>query len=171
MNDDNPGEDEELQEKSKSQRKREMTALQDLGKRLTLLSEARLADFPLDEDLRQALREYNHIRKNEAKRRQLQYIGKLMRNADHEGIEVCFEAIAAEGRRSVQQEHLAESWRDRLLQGNPDEITAFLDAYPATDRQEFRNLVRSALQEKKNKKPPTQARKLFRFVRETITSE
>lgn len=154
--------------KSKSQRKREMQALQDLGRQLTELSEQQLAAFPLQDDLRAALRDYQRIRKNEAKRRQLQYIGKLMRKADEEGIAAEFERIAAQRRRSVQQEHLAEQWRERLLQGNGDEVTRFLEAYPATDRQEFRQLVRNALQEKQSNKPPAQARKLFRFLRAAI---
>src|SRR5690606_7019318 len=120
--------------------KREMTALQDLGKQLADFSEQQLGRFPLTEDLRAALREYQHIRKNEAKRRQLQYIGKLMRSEDHEGINAVFDEMDAERKRAIQREHLAESWRDRLLADDKDALTAFVDAYPETDRQDLRNL-------------------------------
>lgn len=166
MNDYNPADGEE--EKSKSQLKREMSALQDMGRKLAEMKQQQLSQFPLTEDLRLALEDYQRIRKNEAKRRQLQYIGKLMRKADHEAIATQFELIEAQGRRNVQQEHLAESWRDKLLESDAEALTAFLDEYPATDRQEFRNLVRTAVQEKQRNKPPTQARKLFRYIREVI---
>jgi len=159
---------ESAEDKSKSQRKREMTALQDLGKQLADFNEQQLDRFPLSEDLRAALREYQHIRKNEAKRRQLQYIGKLMRSEDHEGINGVFEEMDAERKRGIQREHLAEAWRDRLLGDDKDAVTDFVDAYPATDRQDLRNLVRNAQQERARNKPPTQARKLFRLIREII---
>lgn len=161
--------DPEGDEKSKSQRKREMTALQEMGRQLTELGEPQLARFPLDEELLAALREYHRIRKNEAKRRQLQYIGKLMRKADHEAIAARFEEIAAQGRRETQRNQVAESWRDKLLEGDHDQVTAFVEEYPHTDRQEFRNLVRNAVQERQNNKPPTHGRKLFRFLREVIS--
>ncbi|MEX1032013.1 MAG: ribosome biogenesis factor YjgA [Cellvibrionaceae bacterium] len=170
MNDYHPADGDE-EEKSKSQLKREVSALQDLGRKLTELKDEQLARFPLTDDLRLALLEYRRIRKNEAKRRQMQYIGKLMRSADHEGIAATFEQLAAQHRRQIKQEHLAEAWRDKLLEGDAQQVTAFLDEYPATDRQEFRNLVRNAVQERKNNKPPTQARKLFRFVREVIAGK
>lgn len=171
MNEETPIHPDEEPEKSKTQLKREMTALQAMGQKLAELKEQRRAQFPLTEDLRLALQDYQRIRKNEAKRRQLQYIGKLMRKADHEGIAAQFELIEAEGRRNVQQEHLAEKWRDRLVEGDADAITEFLDSYPATERQEFRNLVRAAVQEKNAGKSPTQARKLFRFIREVIAEK
>jgi ribosome-associated protein len=93
MSEYNPADGEVGEKKSKSQRKREMTALQDMGTKLTELNEQQLARFPLSEDLRLALREYRHIRKREAKRRQLQYIGKLMRNADCAGIAAKFNEL------------------------------------------------------------------------------
>ncbi|MCW8194387.1 DUF615 domain-containing protein [Proteobacteria bacterium 005FR1] len=169
MNDFDPNEFEET-DKSKSQRKREMTALQDLGRQLMDFNDQQLAQFPLTEDLRKAFRDYKRIKSNEAKRRQMQYIGKLMRSEDHEGIEAVFERFAAERHLSVQQEHLAESWRERLLEDDTgDQLTAFVDEYPQCDRQELRNLVRSAAQERKAGKPPAQARKLFRLLREIVS--
>jgi ribosome-associated protein len=158
--------------KSKSQRKREMTALQDMGRQLVDFNDQQLAQFPLSEDLRNAFRDYKRIKSNEAKRRQMQYIGKLMRSEDQEGIEAVFERFAAERHHSVQQEHLAESWRERLLEDETgDQLTGFFDDYPDCDRQELRNLVRSAAQERKAGKPPAQARRLFRLLREIISSD
>lgn len=150
---------------SKSQRKREMLELQAVGERLLALSEQQLADFPLSEDLRKALSEYHRISKHEARRRQMQYIGRLMRSEDHEGIAAAFERIDQERRRSVQQEKLADEWRKRLLEGSADVVTEFVDAYPHTDRQALRQLVRNAVAENKAGKPCSQSRKLFRLIR------
>lgn len=152
-------------EKSKSQRKREMLELQALGESLLALKEQRLADFPLSEDLRKALAEYHRISKHEARRRQMQYIGRLMRGEDHAGIAAAFERIDQERLHSVQQEKLADEWRNRLLEDEANELTAFVDAYPRTDRQALRQLVRNALAELKAGKPPSQSRKLFRLIR------
>lgn len=155
--------------KSKSQRKREMSALQELGRRLTELNQPRLSKFPLTDDLRLALSEYHRIKSNEAKRRQLQYIGKLMRSEDQEGIEAVFEEFAAQGRRNAQQEQLADDWRERLLADESGaELTNFLDQYPGCDRQELRNQIRSASHARQTGKPPAQAKKLFRLLREII---
>jgi ribosome-associated protein len=156
--------------KSKSQRKREMSALQELGRKLAELKQPRLSKFPLTEDLRSALRDYHRIKSNEAKRRQLQYIGKLMRNEDQESIEAVFDEFAAQGHRNAQQEQLAEKWRERLLEDeNGAELTVFLDQHPNCDRQELRNQIRSAAHERQTGKPPQQAKKLFRLLREIMS--
>lgn len=152
-------------EQSKSQRKREMQELQALGESLLALKEQRLASFPLSENLRKALADYHRISKHEARRRQMQYIGRLMRSEDHDGIAAAFEEIDQERRRSVQHEKLADEWRNRLLEGEADVITEFVDAYPNTDRQALRQLVRNATGEQKAGKPPSQSRRLFRLIR------
>lgn len=158
-------------EKSKSQRKREMLELQALGTDLLGLSEQQLANFPLSDDLRQALADYQRITKHEARRRQMQYIGRLMRKEDHAGIAEAFERINQERRRKVQQEKLAEQWRDRLLEGEASTITEFVEAYPHTDRQALRQLVRNAITERAAGKPPSQSRKLFRLIRDTLAEQ
>ena len=78
--------DEEYDGPSKSQLKRDSTALQDLGRELAELGKERLAKVPIDEDLRDAVKDYQRFTAHEAKRRQLQYIGKLMRNVDPEPV-------------------------------------------------------------------------------------
>lgn len=161
--------DESEQEKSKSQLKREMLELQALGKELLEMKEQQLATFPLSEDLRNALAEYGRIRKHEAKRRQMQYIGRLMRTEDHEGIAEAFDRINQERRRSVQEEKLADEWRNRLLEGDANTITEFVDEYPETDRQALRQAVRNAVAEHQAGKPPTQSRKLFRLIRQVLS--
>src|SRR5690625_792970 len=104
--DDQHGDFDEQRPPSKSQRKRDMLALQKLGQTLTELKPAQLAKIPLDEDLLHAVTEMQRIRQREGRRRQLQYIGRLMRSADHEAIEHALDALNKEGLRS--EEHTSE---------------------------------------------------------------
>lgn len=154
---------------SKSQIKKEMQELQELGKQLTELSSEQLDSFALDDTLRHAIDQMKTIKKNEAKRRQLQYIGKLMRKADREAIESRFEEIQIQGKQSVQYLHQAENWRDRLLDDDSNaSFSEFISQYPDCDIQNIRQLVRNAKKEKQNNKPPASARKLFKSIREQI---
>ncbi|GAB1269844.1 ribosome biogenesis factor YjgA [Aurantivibrio infirmus] len=161
---------------SRSQIKREMQALQALGKQLTELSKPHLYSFELDPDLLLAIEDYQRFTSNEGKRRQMQYIGKLMRNVDAEEIRIKFEGLDAEQRSQTRAHHLAEQWRDKLLGGNQGDVTAFFEEYPNIEGQTFRQLVRGALLEKKKQdadqnnktNKQTQRRALFRFIREAI---
>ncbi len=161
--DDQPQPEEEL--KSKTQIKREMEALQELGKKLIGQKPELLAKLPLSDELHRALEEAGRIRQNEAKRRHLQFIGKLMRDVDTEAIREAIERQEAGTRAYIQHFHQLESWRDRLL-ANDKEISAFLEAYPAADRQHLRQLIRNATKEAAQNKPPASARKLFKYIRE-----
>jgi len=154
--------------KSKSQIKREMTALQELGNRLVELSDSQLSQLPLGDKLQKAIVEARHMKHREGRRRQLQFIGKLMRKADHEAIAAGYEQFAEKDRQSVQRQHLIERWRDRMLSEGDDAVGEFLQAYPETDRQQLRQLVRNALKEQEHNKPPAYARKLFRFIRDLL---
>jgi ribosome-associated protein len=150
---------------SKSQRKREMTALQVMGERLVALSPAQLAGMPLAPPLRQAIEEAQRITAHSARRRQLQFIGKLMRDADAAGIRQAFEQIEGGRQESAAQFHRLERWRSRLLEGGDDAFGELLAAYPQADRQQLHLLVRSAQQELAAGRPPAAARKLFRYLR------
>ena len=131
---------------SKSQLKREMTALQKLGQRLVGLSRDKLAQLPLAERLHEAILEAQRITAHEGKRRQMQYIGKLMRDADAEAIAAQLNEWDNGSREHAAHFHELEHWRDRLLQGDT-ELTAFIARYPATDAQHLRSLIRAARKE------------------------
>lgn len=177
--DDSENPEEEIIYVSKSHMKREMESLQALGKKLIDLNEGQRLSFALPEDLENAIIEYKRIAKNEAKRRQMQYIGKLMRKADYEGIAEKFEAIEAEQSKLKKSHHLVEAWRDKLITGNQEHITAFMDDYPHIDRQSFRQLTRNAVKEQEHNKvleeksqsgnkKTTATRKLFQFIRDNM---
>lgn len=156
--------------KSKTQLKKEMHALQDMGKQLSELNDEQLARMPLEPKLHNALRELRRLKHREAKRRQMQFIGRLMRDADLDGIQTVLDQLNHHSRLNVQLHHSAEQWRDRLL-AEPDAIQAFIDEHPETDIQHLRQLLRQARKEADQNKPPAAARKLFKAIRETFSRE
>jgi ribosome-associated protein len=154
---------------SKSALKREMQELQELGETLIKLPASHFDRMPLSEDMREAMALYKRLKHNEAKRRQMQYIGKHMHREAVAEIRAVFEEIDNEAKRFRQHSHQLEQKRDELIQGDNDVLTAFFDAHPDIDRQELRNLVRQAKKELSQKKSPAASRKLFRFLRENLT--
>lgn len=131
---------------SKSQLKRESTALQKLGQRLVDLPRDKLAQLPLAERLHEAILEAQRIKAHEGKRRQMQYIGKLMRDADADAIGAQLNEWDNGSREHAAHFHELERWRDRLLQTDT-ELTAFIARYPAADAQHLRSLIRAARKE------------------------
>lgn len=113
---------------SKTQRKKAMHALQALGERLVGLPQSRLDDLPLEEDLRRAVDHARSIRSHEGRRRQLQFIGKLMRSIDAAGIEAALAGDDASHARQVAAHHAAEQWRDGLIAGQR-KIAAFVQQF------------------------------------------
>ncbi|WP_323845105.1 ribosome biogenesis factor YjgA [Microbulbifer magnicolonia] len=157
--------------KSKTRVKQEMHQLQDLGKQLTELSKAQLAEVPLDEDLREAIATLHRIKSNEARRRQIQYIGRLMRSADSESIEAVLNRFKERDQQHLRFDKMAEDWRKRLLAEGNAAQSDFFDRYPQADHQQLRQLVRDANREIEQDKPPTNQRKLFRFLRDFFMQE
>ncbi|HEX5683828.1 MAG TPA: ribosome biogenesis factor YjgA [Ideonella sp.] len=133
---------------SKSALKRQMHSLQSLGQELSELPASRVAKLGLPEALLDALAEYRRIRSHEGRRRQLQFIGKLMRQTDEAPIR---EAVAAAKLGSAKETlalHEAERWREELL-ASDDAITRWLNNFPETDAQQLRSLVRAARKDAK----------------------
>ena len=168
--DDHDDTEEEIEYVSKSQMKREMEALQDLALQLTELPPDQLATIPIEPELQAALDETKNIKKREALRRHRQFLGRMMRRADHEAIASAYAKIKENADRLTRLLHVMEQWRDDLIAGDQNQLERFIDQYPHADRQMLRNLVRNAKADANTKKPPTNARKLFRFIRETISS-
>lgn len=155
--------------KSKSQVKREMLALQELGKELVDLNDRQLAQVPLTPALETAIHEARRLPHREARRRQLRYIGKLMRS-DHEAIEAALSKLQQTNDQHVHLQHRAESWRDRLLSDDDKALAEFIREHPQADIQHLRQILRMAQKEKTQNKAPTQARKLFRYIRELLAA-
>ena len=152
---------------SKTQRKREMHELQELGARLVELNSEQLAEVGLPEDLRDAIEHVRRMTKHEARRRQMQYVGKLMRSVDpgpiREKLKV-WDGVSAE---HIAQQHRVERWRDRLLEdeGAVDELVR---AHPGIDARRLRALTRKAREERSAGAPLRAYRELFRALREIV---
>jgi ribosome-associated protein len=153
---------------SKSQRKREAHALQALGESLVKLNKSALAQIPLSDDLRNAINEARRLHQHGALKRQMQYIGKLMRQCDVEPIRAAYEKVTNSYREDVVQHHELEKWRDRLLSDGDQALEKLLTEHPEVDRQHLRQLIRTAHQETTKGKPPKAARELFRYLREVF---
>ncbi|MGD9662532.1 MAG: ribosome biogenesis factor YjgA [Porticoccaceae bacterium] len=153
---------------SKSELKREMQALQQLGKDLMALPDSHFARMPLSEEMRDAMALYKRLKHNEARRRQLQFIGKNMPREAVADIRAELEKIDHESKIYRHHFHRLEQLRDELIAGGNDAVTQFLDQYPTVDIQQLRNLVRQAQKEQSQQKPPAASRKLFRFLRENL---
>ncbi|GAB3286509.1 ribosome biogenesis factor YjgA [Parahaliea aestuarii] len=152
---------------SKSELKRRMTALQELGETLTRLSDRQLERIPLiDPQLIQAIAETKAINSNSARRRHMQFIGKLMRNIDPAPIEAALDSLYREQRESADRFHRLEQLRDEVLAQGLKGIEQVVTRWPQADRQHLRQLVLQHQRESARNQPPAASRKLFRYLRE-----
>lgn len=157
---------------SKSQQKRDSTALQKLGEELVEYPAERLERVPMPDALRDAIDEARRIRDHEGRRRQMQYIGRLMRDVDAAPIRAALDAWAGASRADTARLHRLERWRERLLADDDGALTAFATEHtaalnPAT-LQRLRTTIRAARKEHAEGRPPKHFRELFRLVREVV---
>jgi len=160
-------------ESSKTDLKRESTELQKLGEDLLTLGEARLLKLDLGEKLTDAVLAAKRMTDFEGKRRQMQYIGKMMRKRDEPSLAAIRAALDEQRHGPIAETmalHEAERWRDRLL-ADDDSLGGWIETHPATDAQQIRALVRQARKDLLTAKPgdaPRQGkafRELFQLVR------
>ncbi len=152
---------------SKTRRKKEMHALQDIGERLVEIDLKRLHELDLPETLADAIVEARRIRAHGARRRQLQLIGKLMRDVDAAPIQEKLEVLNGITLQHAARLHLLERWRDRLL-ADERVLTELGQACPGADLSRLRTLMRNANSEKLANKPPRSYRALFHELQRII---
>jgi len=163
-----PVEEEELQP-SRTRRKLDDLALQELGEALVTVPEAKLAELDLPERLGDAIMHARGISKFGARRRQMQYIGRLMREeGDAETIRARLDAWNGVSVEETARLHLIERWRLKLLDDDKG-LDALIAEYPRADIQRLRTLIRNTKREKEAEKPPKSFRELFQVLRETLT--
>jgi ribosome-associated protein len=163
-------EDEESQEfgerPSKSARKREADAAQDLGQRLTELKESELIALALPERLFDAIMLAKRISARGGLARQRQYIGKLMRDVDPAPIESALGAKSRSDAEDGERHKRIEAWRTRLLNDGPEALDELMRWRPAADRKSLQALISKANSERVDPgSRDTAARELFRTVR------
>lgn len=151
---------------SKSRRKRDMLELQQLGEELLTFDAAALRQMGLPESLFEALENARRITAHGGRRRQLQYIGKLMRNLDTAPIRSAIASRRQQETTHTRAFHRLELLREALIDDVDAALAGVLEHFPAADRQQLRRLARQARTERETRQPPRAARALFRYLRE-----
>lgn len=152
---------------SKSQRKRDMEALQKTGVQLAALNADQLSQIELPERLFEAIVAVQRIHDFEGRRRQMQYIGKLMREVDPAPIRAKLDQWHGKAHAHTAQQHLVERWRERLL-AEDGALATFAADHPKSDLQRLRTLIASVKRDQTANRPLKNYRELFRVLRETI---
>ncbi|GBL46311.1 putative alpha helix protein [Sulfuriferula multivorans] len=155
---------------SKSEIKRQMTALQKLGEELVALPASKLDQLDLPETLRDAVNQAKRITAHGGLRRQMQYIGRLMRITDAQPIAEQLNAWRGDSAEVIAEFHRMENWRTRLL-ADDAALTEFVDIYPQADAQQLRTLVRNARREAAAAQAPKSSRALFKLIRGLLSND
>ena len=152
---------------SKTRRKKEMRQLQDVGAALVELSREQLARIDMPENLREAVTACQGITKHEARRRQMQYFGKIMRNVDAGPIAEQLAGLAAPTKKQTALFHVAEKWRDDLL-ADPLAMGRFEREFPHADLHRIRQLLEATRVERAAHRAPKHLRELFHAVNAAV---
>ncbi len=160
--------EQEYDRPSKSQLKREMTALQKLGEDLVEQPKDRVKRVPMPEDVRDAILECQQIKNHEGRRRQLQYVGKKMRTLTEEEVAIIQKTIDSwrgASKSETAAMHALERRREKLL-ANDAALTDIMADYPSIDVQQLRALIRNARKEQAEQKPPKAYREIFQILKQ-----
>lgn len=156
---------------SRSQDRRDALEVLALGERLAGLTDTQLAKLPVPDDLLPHVIEARRITSHIARKRQLAFLAKQMRREDDETLDAIRDALDEKGEAARQETaalHRAEAWRDRLMEDGDAALSELVEAHPGADRQQLRQLVRSALDERRKDKPPRAYRELYRAIRDLV---
>lgn len=156
---------------SRSQRRREALAVFELAEKLVEQNDAQLARLVLDDELKALVRDSQRITQQIARKRQLQYLAKILRREDDATLDAIRQALdhaKADSRRDTAALHRIEAWRDRLVDEGDAALAEFLALHSAADRQHLRQLARNAKDERLRNKPPHAQRELFRALRDIL---
>ncbi len=158
---------------SRTQLKQQAQAQQSLGAELAALSEDRLAQIDMPDSLRQALLDYRRTKSFEGRRRQFQYVGKLMRSADEAALREAVAAATVGSAKDTLALHIAEHWRAELI-ASDDSLTRWMTEHPQTDAQQLRSLVRAARRDSTGlaaeARQPKSLRELFQFIKPMLAA-
>jgi len=165
-----PEPDDEPTGPSKSQRKRDMHALQDLGERLVEMPVSRFEKLELPEEFVDAVALARKITAHEGRRRQMQYIGKLMRRVDVDMIRAALDMDDAQHRRETAVMHAAERWREALVE-TPDRLAEFHERHPAAVRRGLHAMIRAARAETAKQQHGRHYRDLYRELRDILLAD
>jgi len=157
---------------SKSQKKRNMLALQSVGGELVLLSTEVIAKLDLPDELRVAVLDAKRIpgSKHGGNKRQMQYIGRLMREVDPAPILIQLQALKAPNQKQTAQHHLAERWRERML-ADATSIAAFVREFPEAEQTMLEKYLADAKDDHSKQRPPKNFRLLYQTLHKHIVNQ
>ncbi len=150
---------------NKEELKRAFKASHELGRELVNLPEAHFPTIPLSERIKTQIFAAKKFKKA-ALQRQLRFISSLMRDEDEPAIREAIRLVKLPHKKSVDEFHQIERWRDQLIAGDNRAFDDVIATYPNADRQHMRQLVRNAIKEASQKKPPKASRMLFKYLQE-----
>ena len=154
---------------SKTELKRQAKEHQKLGETIVGLTDAHVATIPMDEELADAVAVARIVnKKKDGYRRQLQFIGKLLRQRDTADIEEALAKIAHQHQASNAAFHKLELAREAVIEEGDPAIQRLIEEYPDFDRQKLRQLSRQVKKEREKNGPPTALRELFQYIKDIV---
>ena len=152
---------------SKTELKKDSKKIQEFGRRISELTINNIEAFKFPSNIYEATIGLKNIKSNSAKKRQVQYLGKLLREIDLTDAFLIMKQLKVSSQKEIQRNHIIEDWRDKLLSNN-DSITQFVDEYPKIDRQSLRQTISNA---QKDNKSPKYSRQLFKLIKDIIMAK
>ena len=152
---------------SKTELKKDSKKIQEFGRKISELTTNNIEAFKFPSNIYEATIDLKNIKSNSAKKRQVQYLGKLLREIDLTDAFLIMKQLKVSSQKEIQRNHIIEDWRDKLLSNN-DSITQFVDEYPKIDRQSLRQTISNA---QKDNKSPKYSRQLFKLIKDIIMAK
>ena len=152
---------------SKTELKKDSKKIQEFGRKISELTINNIEAFKFPSNIYEATIDLKNIKSNSAKKRQVQYLGKLLREIDLTDAFLIMKQLKVSSQKEIQRNHIIEDWRDKLLSNN-DSITQFVDEYPKIDRQSLRQTISNA---QKDDKSPKYSRQLFKLIKDIIMAK
>ena len=152
---------------SKTELKKDSKKIQEFGRKISELTINNIEAFKFPSNIYEATIDLKNIKSNSAKKRQVQYLGKLLREMDLTDAFLIMKQLKVSSQKEIQRNHIIEDWRDKLLSNN-DSITQFVDEYPKIDRQSLRQTISNA---QKDNKSPKYSRQLFKLIKDIIMAK
>jgi len=152
---------------SKTELKKDSKKIQQFGRKISELTINNIEEFKFPLNIYEATIDLKNLKSNSAKKRQVQYLGKLLREIDLTDAFIIMKQLKVSSQKEIQRNNIIEGWRNKLLNNN-NSITEFVDEYPEIDRQSLRQTISNAQKEKIKNKPPKYSRQLFKLIKDII---
>ena len=155
---------------SKTELKKDSKKIQQFGRKISELTINNIKAFKFPINIYEATIDLKNLKSNSAKKRQVQYLGKLLREIDLTDAFIVMKQLKVNSQKEIQRNNIIEDWRDKLLT-NTESITEFVDEYPEIDRQSLRQTISNAQKEKKDNRTPKHSKQLFKLIKDIVITK